>query len=99
MKNCQRCQPFCKFLTSVNRECCRRNILIYIYICLISDQLTVTGWNETAIDVPIHFVDLPPIKTHKPLPTELLYGSMLSGWTYTSLVAKQVRVMFFYSVA
>lgn len=59
----------------------------------------MTGWNETAIDVPIHFVDLPPIKTHKPLPTELLYGSMLSGWTYTSLVAKQVRVMFFYSFA
>ncbi|PVD34730.1 hypothetical protein C0Q70_06007 [Pomacea canaliculata] len=61
-------------------------------LCLLVDQLTVTGWNETAIDVPIHFVDLPPIKTHKPLPTELLYGSMLSGWTYTSLVAKQLQL-------
>ena len=57
---------------------------------MFSDQKEITGWQDNNIDEPIHFVDIPPIKPARPLPDELMYGCMLSGWTYTALVAKKV---------
>ena len=57
---------------------------------MLSDQKEITGWQDNNIDEPIHFVDIPPIKPATPLPDELMYGCMLSGWTYTALVAKKV---------
>ncbi|KAK7485956.1 hypothetical protein BaRGS_00022822 [Batillaria attramentaria] len=61
-------------------------------LCLLVDQLSSTGWDGNTIDVPIHFVDIPPNSPSdgSPLPDELKYGCMLSGWTYTSLIAKKL---------
>ncbi|XP_070196653.1 uncharacterized protein [Littorina saxatilis] len=59
-------------------------------LCMLSDQKQITGWEEKNIDEPIHFVDIPPIKPSSPLSDELMFGSMLSGWTYTALIAKKL---------
>ena len=63
----------------------------HVRICFwYADQKQITGWQGGNIDEPIHFVDIPPIKPERPLPDQLMYGTMLSGWTYTALVAKKV---------
>ena len=68
-----------------------RKVSCRIACVLFSDQKQITGWQDNNIDEPIHFVDIPAIKPSRPLPDELMYGCMLSGWTYTALVAKKVR--------
>ncbi|KAL8604081.1 hypothetical protein ACOMHN_024906 [Nucella lapillus] len=59
-------------------------------LCMLVDQEQILGWEEKNIDEPIHFVDIPPIKPATPLPDELMYACMLSGWTYTALIAKKL---------
>ncbi|XP_076445934.1 uncharacterized protein LOC143283637 [Babylonia areolata] len=59
-------------------------------LCMLVDQKQILGWHDNNIDEPIHFVDIPPIRPANTLPDELLYACMLSGWTYTALVAKKL---------
>ena len=56
----------------------------------ISDQVYFAYGLEQFLDIPIHFVNIPPITPKYPLPPGLMFGNIFSGWTYTALIATKV---------
>ena len=58
----------------------------------ISDQVYFAYGLEQFLDIPIHFVNIPPITPKYPLPPGLMFGNIFSGWTYTALIATKVII-------
>ncbi|XP_071087235.1 uncharacterized protein [Haliotis cracherodii] len=61
-------------------------------LCFRGDHVNEQWQEEMSLDVPLHFVDIPPIPLEAPLPLDLLYASLNSGWTYTALTATKLNL-------